>query len=381
MNPGSGQRRIAVAGGGTAGHILPALAVMRAYRRRYPDISSCFIGSRAPDGLETRLVPHLGERLACVSGAPWARQGILGKASALAALTTGVRDAKALLKQQRVQLLIGFGGYASIGACIAARLLGIPLIIHEANATPGQANRLAAALPAQRICIGFDETVACFRDRTRVVRTGTPSLATMDLAASPAFSSGAVRLLVLGGSLGSPHLNREAPALVARLAALLKGQGRTLSVRHFSGLSDPREVIQGYRRFGVADAAVTVEPFREVFPVQAYRDADLAVSCAGGITLAELAGAGVPALLVPLGQASAAHQIDNAKLFHDISGCPWVREEHWDGPGLAARVLHLLQDVERINAIRQRMLAWGTGDAAQRVVQVCEDVLAQQRRG
>jgi UDP-N-acetylglucosamine--N-acetylmuramyl-(pentapeptide) pyrophosphoryl-undecaprenol N-acetylglucosamine transferase len=368
-------RRIAVAGGGTAGHILPALAILRAFRERHGEISACFIGCRAPGGLETRLVPALGEELEAVRGGPWARQGPLGKASALLALMAGVGDALLVLRQRRVQLLIGVGGYASLGACIAGRLLGIPVVIHEANATPGLANRLVARLLAQRICVGFDETAFRLGNRRRVLRTGTPSLVTMDLSAPQRRKGAAVRLLVLGGSLGSPHLNREAPALIAMLSTRLRERGRSLAVRHFSGLADPRRVVCDYLRAGVPASMVRVEPLQEVFPASAYREADLAISCAGGVTLAELAVAGVPALLVPLGTASASHQIENARLFHELTGCPWVREEAWDAAGQATGLMTLLDDAEQYNTIRRRMRQWATPDAAHRVVRMCEDLL------
>lgn len=159
-------RRIAVAGGFTAGHILPALELLRAYRDDH--WAQCFfIG--CPNGMETRLVAEAGLRLETIPGAPIARQSVLGQLSGVSALARGILAGRALLQREWTQLVIGFGSYASSGACLAAWSLGIPVVLHESNAALGKANRLLFGF-ARRVCVAFDSVPA----HPRVVRTGTP---------------------------------------------------------------------------------------------------------------------------------------------------------------------------------------------------------------
>jgi UDP-N-acetylglucosamine--N-acetylmuramyl-(pentapeptide) pyrophosphoryl-undecaprenol N-acetylglucosamine transferase len=356
----SGPRRIAVAGGGTAGHILPALELLRAYRREVPGTIGYFIGCGAPDGLEARLAPAHGERLEIVPGGPWARQGFAGKAGAVTSLLSGVAAARRLLLRERTQLLIAVGGYAGFGACVAARMLGIPVVLHEANAEEGLANRFAARLVTV-VCTGFPEAASRFAG---AVYTGTPCRTVP--AAGVSGTSGPLRLLVLGGSQGSPFLNREAPAFAAAL-------GIPVVVRHFAGLEDPAPVESAYRNLGIP---AVVEPFREVFPVEAYAEADFALSCAGGITLAELSAAGIPSLLVPLGYVSGNHQAPNARAYCARTGCPWVSEPEWDADVQAALVRDLLRDSTAMPEVRRRVREWNPPDPAAAIVRVCEELLS-----
>ena len=356
----SGQRRIAVAGGGTAGHILPAIEILRAYRREVPGTTGYFIGCGAPDGLEARLAPAHGERLEIVPGGPWARQGFSGKVAAVTSLLSGVFAARRLLLRERTQLLIAVGGYAGFGACVAARMLGIPIVLHEANAEEGLANRFAARLVTV-VCTGFPEAASRFAG---AVYTGTPCRPVPAVGVRGA--SGPLRLLVLGGSLGSPFLNREAPAFAAAL-------GIPVLVRHFAGLEDPAPVERAYLDRGIP---AVVEPFREVFPLEAYAEADFALSCAGGITLAELSTAGIPSLLVPLGYVSGNHQAPNARAYCARTGCLWVAESEWDAGVQAALVRNLLQDAAALAEVRRRVREWNPPDPAAAIVRVCEDLLS-----
>jgi UDP-N-acetylglucosamine--N-acetylmuramyl-(pentapeptide) pyrophosphoryl-undecaprenol N-acetylglucosamine transferase len=308
-------------------------------------------------------------RLESVPAAPLYGVSGASRVRALGRLLAGVRAARTVLRQRRIELVLGFGGYASAGVVLAARSLGLCTAIHEANATLGLTNRLLARV-VDRVCLGDAHAGPRFRT-ARLVLTGTPLRpAVAALAAEPrqAPAPGQLRLLVCGGSQGSPFLNRHAAELAQALAAC----GLTVSVRHQCGREDPAAVSAAYAALGL-DAAVCAH--LDDMPA-AYRWADLAVSCAGAATLAELAVAGLPALLVPLASAAEDHQSDNAAAYAAATGTAWVREAAWDAPALAAPLAQQLRDPAAWRAQQERVRAHARPDAAAAVVAACEALLA-----
>jgi UDP-N-acetylglucosamine--N-acetylmuramyl-(pentapeptide) pyrophosphoryl-undecaprenol N-acetylglucosamine transferase len=356
-----GYTRIAIAGGGTAGHICLGLEVLRAYRRK-PGVEGIWIGCES--GLESRLVPASGERLETIPGLPFAREAWKGKLAAASSILRGIPAARRLLRLERTQLVIGVGGYASISACLAARSLGLPVVLHEANAEPGLANKLLARF-AQHICCGFEEAAALFGGRPVTV-TGTPSSTPgTDAPAMP--PAPPFRFLVAGGSLGSPFLNREAPRLFASLA------GENVTVRHLAGFSDRDAVARAYADAGVE---ARVDPFiHDMSPV--YAEADFVISCAGAMTLAELSCLGLPSLLVPLGNAANDHQSANARAYAKRTGTGWVAEQDWNSEQQAEWLRSLLRQPELLAGMRSRVRSAARPEAADEIVRVAEQLGAR----
>jgi UDP-N-acetylglucosamine--N-acetylmuramyl-(pentapeptide) pyrophosphoryl-undecaprenol N-acetylglucosamine transferase len=366
-------RRVALATGGTAGHVTPALAVAAAYRAVLPDAQVVFLGSAA--GFEQRLIAAHGYRFESVPAAPLYGVKAWARWRAFSSLAAGVRHARRLLASQRVELVIGFGGYASAGSVLAARSLGLAAALLEANAEPGLTNRLLMHV-VDRVFLGSDGLVGRVADgRGRC--TGTPIRAEVAaLAAEPrrAPDAGRARVLVCGGSLGSPFLNRHAPAL----ADVLRHAGLAVEVRHQTGREPAENVRAAYAARGVA---AQVEPYVGDM-AGAYRWADVVVACAGAATLAELAAAGLPALLVPLATASDDHQADNAARFAAATGAAWVREEAWDVAVVGRQLAALLGDRDAWRALSERTRGLARADAAAAVVAECEALLdAAQKRG
>ncbi len=324
-------RCIAVVGASTAGHVYPALAVADALRED-TGLRLLFVGSRG--GFEERLVPDGGFELALICAAPFMRASFGGRAQALVSLGRGFLQARALLRQHKVALVLGFGGFVSASVVLAARSLRIPTVIHEANRVPGRANRLLARV-ADRVHLSFPDTAHAFPPaRTAVtgqpVRQGIAALSA-STASRVAPDPRCLHILVTGGSNGSPFLNARAPELVAALAQ----RGVGVQVHHQVGDDPPEPVQAAYDSVGIP---ARVETFIEDMAA-AYRRADLAVACAGAGTLAELAMTGLPALLVPLARAADDHQSANAR-WMERRGAAWmVREADWDPIALAA-VLH-----------------------------------------
>lgn len=357
------RRHIALAAGGTAGHVTPALAVAAAYRARHAAARISFLGSAA--GFERALIEAHGYEAAMLPAAPLRRVSRWHQVRALGELAAGVRRGRAALRGSGVQLVLGFGGYASAGAVLAARSLGLPTLVHEANVKPGLANRILFHL-ADCVLLGWPPR----RETERIRWTGTPiraAVAALHTAPRRTPERGRVRLFVCGGSQGSAFLNRHVPELAVALARA----GRTVEVWHQGGRHPLDDTGRAYAAAGIA---ARLEP-HVADVVAAYRWADLAVSCAGAATLAELAATGLPALLVPLAAAADDHQADNAAAFAAATGVPWTRERDWNAAALAARLGALLDDALAWQALVTRTRSAARLDAADRVVTACERLL------
>lgn len=358
-------RRVALVAGGTAGHVYPALEVARAYRQRVPDADVLFIGTEG--GFESRLVAAHGYRLELVPGAPLFGVGAAGKALALARLVTGTHRARQLLRSERIQLVLGFGGYSSAGTMVAARTLGLHTAIFEANALPGLTNRLVGRV-VDRVYLGCAAALPAFAS-TKTLVTGVPVRAEMVDAGihREARPVTPFHILVSGGSLGSAFLNQQAAALLRCLTE----QGVALEVRHQAGARDLEAVRNTYERAGLS-AHVTAYDDQMA---DAYAWAHFAIACGGAGTLAELAASGLPALLVPLSGASEDHQEANARAFATLSGSLWVREKDWRPALLAAQIAELLTRPDDWAAATQRLRWLATDDAVSVIVADCEAVL------
>jgi UDP-N-acetylglucosamine--N-acetylmuramyl-(pentapeptide) pyrophosphoryl-undecaprenol N-acetylglucosamine transferase len=357
----STDRQIAVAAGGTAGHVVAGIAIAEALRRS----NVFFVGT--PAGLERRLVPRAGFRLELLAGSPLLGQGVWGAPRAGVDLARGALAARRLLARRRVGLVIGTGGYASAGVLLAARDLGIPVVLHEPNARPGLTNRWLGRAAA-RVFAGFEETRDGFPSGS--VRVSGTAIRSRTLAAPPDFRASWAappKILVSGGSLGSDFLDHHAPALLGRLARRLGA----ISVTHLTGIREPGPVRLRYLESGVR---AEVLPLREdVVPL--YRGTRFAIVSAGALTLAELAASGIPNLVVPLRRSARDHQLANARAFAAATGVRWVREEEWRADVLAAHVEEVLASRERWSLASKAVHAFARPDAAQLIASECETLL------
>ena len=355
-------------GGGTAGHVYPALAVAAAYRRVRPNVDVLFLGTRR--GYEARLVPQHGYRLELVAGAPLYGVNLAGKLRAVAGVFAGAARARRLFRRHRTQLVIGFGGYTSAGPLLAARLLGISTAIHEANVVPGLTNKWLSRV-VDRVYLGFECAGRDILPGRREV-TGNPvrpqiAALSREPHHPPRPAERRTRILVTGGSQGAHFFNQQAPGLLRCLAA----RQIEVEVRHQVGETDPAPVAAAYAGSGIA---ARVERYFEDI-ADCYRWADFALARAGAVTMAELAVAGLPALLVPLPSAADDHQTPNAAAWASETGGWWVRETEWRVEVLAAGIAARLRDTADWTAASQRQRRWGIADAADKIVTDCEAML------
>jgi UDP-N-acetylglucosamine--N-acetylmuramyl-(pentapeptide) pyrophosphoryl-undecaprenol N-acetylglucosamine transferase len=356
-----------IAAGGTGGHVFPGLALARTIVEHDRAATVRFAGTTR--GIETRAVPEAGFALDLLPILPLSRR--LARETLLApfAAVNGTMAARRLLREHRFDVVCGMGGYVTLPVAVAARLEGVPVVLHEQNAVPGIANRLAARV-ASRIAVGVDAAAAAFpAERTVVVGNPVrPELARLDRAALHAeavaafgLDPGRRTLFVFGGSQGSRRINQ---AVVAATASW--PEPSAVQVLHACGRRDEAAV-----RAAWADAdpdgrglLVKIVPFVDRMDL-AYAAADLAVSRAGAITVAELTAAGVPALMVPLPHATADHQAANARAVAAGGGAVVVEDDALDGPALAAAAAPLLADPERLDAMAAAMRAQAHPAAAE----------------
>jgi UDP-N-acetylglucosamine--N-acetylmuramyl-(pentapeptide) pyrophosphoryl-undecaprenol N-acetylglucosamine transferase len=288
---------------GTGGHIMPGLAVAEVMRARGWAVH--WLGTR--HGMENRLVPPRGLPLATLDFAGLRGKGLLHGFTGMFKLIGAAFDAWRLMGRLRPRAVLGMGGYVTVPGGWAARLRKLPLAVVNADAALLMSNRALAA-SAARILFGFDTAGLPPALAAKMRVTGNPVRADIVAIAPPeqrfARRNGALRLLVIGGSLGAQALNRTLPAALALLPTEARPQ-----VIHQAGAQHADALQKAYAAAGVT---ATVLPFIDDM-AQAYAEADVLVCRAGAITVSELAVAGVASILVPLVVSTTSHQQDNAQ--------------------------------------------------------------------
>jgi UDP-N-acetylglucosamine--N-acetylmuramyl-(pentapeptide) pyrophosphoryl-undecaprenol N-acetylglucosamine transferase len=344
--------------GGTGGHVFPALAVAELLRERGAQVF--WIGTRR--GMESRLVPEHGFPMEWIEIEGLRGKGFRQIASAPFKLFGALAEARAILRRRGANLALGMGGFASGPGGLAARALGIPLVIHEQNFVPGMTNQWLARI-ARRV---FEAFPGSFPAGRGAIATGNPVRGTIAALPPPeerlAGRSGQPRLLVVGGSLGAKVLNETVPAALALLPPTARPR-----VRHQAG-----EQTLDLARRAYADAGVEAEVTPFIADMAgAYAWADLVVCRAGALTVSELAAAGVGAILVPFPYAVDDHQLGNARYLSDADGARLVIQRDLTPQGLAAQLEQLLGDRSALLAMAKAARARAHPDAGERIATAC----------
>ena len=351
--------RIVFAGGGTGGHLFPGIAVAREIRSREPQAEIAFVGTKR--GIESRVVPAQGFALETIRSAGLKGKSIGSLLRGVSLLPASAWDAWRVLSRRRPQLVIGVGGYSSGPVVALASLRRIRTMVLEQNAVPGLTNRLLARV-VDAAAVSYDTTLPYFGGRGFVsgnpVRPEFVALAA-DSAPAAARHGGPgaeARVLIFGGSQGAHAIN---VAMVEAATELASHAGR-LSITHQTGERDLEFVRDGYRHAGFTARVV---PFIDEMVLE-MKVADLVICRAGATTLAELTAAGRAAILVPLPTATDDHQRKNARVLAEAGAAEVVDERELTGPALAARVLALVGDPERREAMAARARRFARPDAA-----------------
>ena len=361
---GLAQLRIVIAAGGTGGHIIPGLAVARALVARH-NAEVLFVGT--PRGLESRLVPAAGFALELIEVGPLNNVSLATKIRTVLSLPGSFFTCRRILGAFNPGAVLGVGGYASGPVMAAALQLGIPAMVVEPNAMPGLANRLVGKR-VQAAAINFASAARWFR-HSEV--TGIPVRPEFFALQPPGVD--APRLLVFGGSQGARIFNVHMPRIIK---ALLDAVPR-LAVLHQSGARHLESTQIAYETSGADPARWQVRPFLDDMPAH-FAEANLVLSRSGASTVAELAAAGKPALLVPFAAAADEHQRHNAEVMAGAGAAAVLLESELEIPGKLLEILSgLLNAPKRLVTMAAAARSEAHPGAAERIA----DRLAELAKG
>ena len=359
--PGFVMTRLLVVAAGTGGHVYPALAVAERLRSMGVDVS--WLGTAV--GIESRLVPAAGFPFHVSKVAGLRSQGVARWLAAPFLLPRSGLRSIAVLARVRPHVVLGMGGYGAGPGGLVARLLGIPLVIHEQNAVPGLTNRVLAWF-ATRVLEAFP---ASFAARRRAIHTGNPVREALACGPAPemrlAHRGGRLRVLVIGGSQGARALNEVVPRALAIGSLTAK-----VTVRHQCGPAHVEATRDGYA--GLEAEAEIIGYIEDMGA--AYAWTDVAVCRAGAMTVAELAAAGVASILVPFPYATDDHQSRNARYLADRGAAMLLAQDGLDAGSLAAVLSTLHEDRGRVESMSRAAYDAAIRDATQRVAVQCLEV-------
>ena len=349
--------RLLLAGGGTGGHLFPAVALAEELKNEEPDAEILFVGTER--GIESRILPKLGFPLEHISIEGFVGKSVVRKLGFFLMLVRGVVQSLRILKRFRPDVVVGVGGYASAPVLLAAQLKGTATLIHEQNAIPGLANRLLGRL-ARRVCLSFEDTQDFF-PAAKVLVTGNPLR--QGIADCP-LPEGDPVLLVFGGSQGAEAINQ---AMIGALPFLDDWKDR-LEIIHQTGERDEKKVrlayeTAGWRKFRVASFITDMGAV--------YATTHLVVCRAGATTIAELCGCGRAALLVPFPHAAGDHQTRNAEALESRGAALLMKQEDLTPAKLAGEIVDLLNNPQRLNSMAGAMRGLGKPEAARSILREC----------
>lgn len=369
--------RVVVSGGGTGGHIYPALMIAEQVCSQYPDGAALFIGTEK--GLESKLVPKAGIPFQTIEISGFRRSLSLENVRTLIRFWRAINRAKAMLREYQPDVVIGTGGYVCAPVVYAAARLGIPTLIHEQNAIPGLSNAFLSRY-ADCVAISFKESEKHFRRAKSVVYTGNPR-ATAVVKADPRVSfqqlqlvSGIPIVLIFGGSRGALAVNRAVLDMLQHMAGYPHAQ-----FVYVTGEIYYERVLQQ-----IADQGRRLPSHVHIFPYIYEMPSLLAatgvmIGRAGASSLAELTALGIPSILIPSPNVTNNHQEKNALALVQCGAAEMIRESELSGDVLFARLLSILQSPQRMKSMSQQAKAMGEANALQHVMRVIEG-LAYKRK-
>ena len=358
--------KVLIAGGGTGGHVYPGIAVAEEIRRIRPGFDVVFIGGRR--GLEAQAVPEAGFRLRTIAVRGFPRRAWWLWPWALLTNLVGLVQAFLVILTERPSVVLGTGGYVSGPIALAARIMGVPLLLQEQNSVPGIANRWLARI-ADEVHLSFVEARSYFKRKDNLKVSGNPvrqhilggdrSTALKEFG----LEEGKPTVFIFGGSRGAHRINEAA------LGAMQRLKGRV----------DVQFILQtGREDFDWAKQTVESEQLpARVLPFlrrihMAYAAADLVVCRSGAMTLAEIAACGTPALLVPYPHAANDHQVVNATNLVERGAAAMIPDAELTAERLAKEIAHWLSDKQGLSRMSANARTFTRPDAAERIVRSLE---------
>lgn len=358
---------VVLAGGGTAGHTSPMIATAEALKALEPGVDLVCVGTAR--GLETRVVPAAGLALELITPVPMPRKPNLDLVKLPWRLLKSVRESRRILRDAHADALVGFGGYVSIPAYLAARTMGVPVVIHEANKVPGIANKIGARFAAH-VATTFEETA--LPEAHLIGMPMSTSITDADMSVAQArelfdLDAALPVLLVSGGSQGARSINN---AVVSALDVLLANGIQVLHVlgpKNFTPEHVPRTHPSGGRYRPLA----FVERMAD-----AYRAADMMLARGGAATVMETAVSGLPVAFVPLPWGNGEQEKNASGLVNSGAGL-MIHDDALDGPTLCSEILPILADPARLTEMSETARTHYPRDAAEVLARATLSVISK----
>lgn len=358
--------KLLIAGGGTGGHVIPAIAIAQEWLSRGKEREVVLVGTQR--GIEMKLVPPAGLPLETIRVAGLKGKGGITLAKNLAMLETGIADAFGVVTRHKPAVAFGVGGYAAGPMLLATWLKGIPNVIFEPNAEPGFTNKVLAHL-ARRIATGYELSAQAWG--RKAVVTGCPVRPEF-FTIPPRKPEKPFRLLVTGGSQGALPINRT----FMEAAEFLAKRKTEMQIVHQTGERDYIQVRDAYARH---DMQVEVAPFL-INMAERFAWADVIVCRAGAITAAEVAAAGRAAIFIPFGKATDSHQLRNAQEMTNAGAGRLIAEPELNAGRLTTEIFSLLDQPKEIEAVSMKARSLARPNAVRDIVNLIEEAERQASR-
>ncbi len=370
--------RVILSGGGTGGHIYPAVSIAKEIKKQYENAEILFIGTER--GLESSIVPKEGFNLFKIKVRGFQRRVSLSNIAAVTESFTSLIRVSKKIREFKPDIVIGTGGYVCGSVLLAAALMNVPTLIHEQNAFPGVTNKILARL-VDIIAVNFSEAKKHLPQNPKVIVTGNPirsdmlSISREDGLKEFTFSDALPVVFVVGGSRGAKKLN-ESVVLLAKQAAVKK----SFQMLHMTGETQYEDIVKQYNSEGIAldTAYLKVVPYLHNMPY-ALAASDILISRCGASTLSEITALGRPSILIPYPYATDNHQEYNARALEKNGAAVVILERDLSAQLLYDEVNDMLNKPEKVNKMKIKSKELGRTDAAYVIVKAAVGLLKKEK--
>ncbi len=364
-----------ITGGGTGGHIYPALAIAKKIKSEFKDAKILYVGTNR--GLEKEVVPKHGFEFTTIRVKGFRRKLSLDTIKTIKELFLGLNDAKKVIKEFSPDIVIGTGGYVCGPVVLISSLKGIPTLIHEQNAYPGVTNRILSRF-VNKIAISFEDSKKYFKDNNKLILTGNPirdefiyltketAYQRLNLDKNKKF------VLSFGGSGGQKSLNNA-------MRYVIKNNNKVdskIQILHITGKMHYERFMKNLENDGVNKLLPNIQivPYFYKMP-EGLKTADLVITSAGAITLSELTAVGVPSILIPKGYTTENHQEYNAKALQKNGASVMILEKELDGEKLNEKINSILLDKNKLSEMAIQSKSMGRTDSTDRIIRIIKDII------
>ncbi|MGE5632999.1 MAG: undecaprenyldiphospho-muramoylpentapeptide beta-N-acetylglucosaminyltransferase [Caulobacteraceae bacterium] len=360
-------KKVILSGGGTGGHIYPAVSIAKEIKKRYKDVDILFIGTEK--GLENSIVPKEGFNLKNIKVRGFERRLSFANVIAVKESVVSLFSVAKVIRSFKPDIVIGTGGYVCGSVLLAAALLNIPTLIHEQNAFPGVTNKILSRM-ADVVALNFKEASKYFPNNNKIIVTGNPIRSDILNATKEAglrefgFTRDLPVVFVVGGSRGAKKIN-ESVLPIAKYCT----SGKSFQMLHMTGQSQYESVLESYKKEGIptGTSLLKVVPYLHNMP-QALAASDIIISRCGASTLSEITALGKPSILIPFPYATDNHQEYNARALEKNGAAVVILERDLNDNILFSEVMNMLQNPDKTKKMAVKSKEFGKTDAAEIIV-------------